>query len=380
MEAGKAGKALDIVRTEVDLNELVGDLHMIIEAMLGRNGEVNLQPPEVYCCPCRVLCDTDRVRGILLNLYSNAAKFTKQGDIALKPPAAYCCPYCVLCDTDRVRGILLNLYSNATKFTKQGDIALKCNTDRVRGILLNLYSNAAKFTKHGDIALNVREVGMDYVPQPPEGYSQVREVGMDYVPQPPEGYSQVTSTPAYQLLKYPDSGPQMPINPLSTSPSLGNLSDLGALRTRPGSTDFGTTGPAPAMVQIISPAVTAPPLDPVSEVDLGRSFHDYDDADRVRGSKEYTQGKGLPLNGGTTEEELLESPWSPSFPNVGMSTEMSLEDSVMASEKYSNLDKLMPRSETWMTDLPTSTTSSVKNLESMLACTRVGIRYLMSLL
>ena len=36
----EAGKALDIVRTEVDLAELVGDVHLIIEAMIGRQAEV----------------------------------------------------------------------------------------------------------------------------------------------------------------------------------------------------------------------------------------------------------------------------------------------------------------------------------------------------
>lgn len=36
----EAGKALDIVRCEVDLVQLVSDVHCIIEAMVGRSGEV----------------------------------------------------------------------------------------------------------------------------------------------------------------------------------------------------------------------------------------------------------------------------------------------------------------------------------------------------
>ncbi len=37
----EAGKTLDIVRTEVDLLQLVHDVHCIIEAMVGRNGNVS---------------------------------------------------------------------------------------------------------------------------------------------------------------------------------------------------------------------------------------------------------------------------------------------------------------------------------------------------
>ena len=36
------------------------------------------------CCCRQVLGDPDRLRGILLNLYTNAAKFTKRGAIALR--------------------------------------------------------------------------------------------------------------------------------------------------------------------------------------------------------------------------------------------------------------------------------------------------------
>lgn len=38
----EAGKALDVVRREVDLVELVSDVHCIIDAMVGRIGEVGV--------------------------------------------------------------------------------------------------------------------------------------------------------------------------------------------------------------------------------------------------------------------------------------------------------------------------------------------------
>ena len=64
--------------------ELVDDVHCIIEAMVGRNSSVSLLDPNIKGVPGVVMGDSDRLRGILLNLYTNAAKFTKQGFIGLR--------------------------------------------------------------------------------------------------------------------------------------------------------------------------------------------------------------------------------------------------------------------------------------------------------
>uniref|UniRef100_A0A7R9VZ96 histidine kinase n=1 Tax=Chlamydomonas euryale TaxID=1486919 RepID=A0A7R9VZ96_9CHLO len=80
----EAGKALDVVRTEVNLPNLVSDVHCIIDAMVGRESGVRLLEPDMGGAARNVLCDPDRVRGILLNLYTNAAKFTKRGHIQLR--------------------------------------------------------------------------------------------------------------------------------------------------------------------------------------------------------------------------------------------------------------------------------------------------------
>lgn len=84
----EAGKALDIVRTEVDVQELVSDVHCIIDAMIGKESGVGLLCPCTEGVPDVVLGDPDRLRGILLNLYTNAAKFTRRGAIALRVSVA----------------------------------------------------------------------------------------------------------------------------------------------------------------------------------------------------------------------------------------------------------------------------------------------------
>ena len=81
----EAGYQLDVGRTKLDLHELVHDVHCIIEAMIGRECSIRLPPPElVDGVPLEIVGDAHRLAGILLNLYSNAAKYTKRGCVSLR--------------------------------------------------------------------------------------------------------------------------------------------------------------------------------------------------------------------------------------------------------------------------------------------------------
>lgn len=70
------------------MQELVSDVHCIIDAMIGKESGVGLLCPCSEGVPDVVLGDPDRLRGILLNLYTNAAKFTRRGAIAMRVSVA----------------------------------------------------------------------------------------------------------------------------------------------------------------------------------------------------------------------------------------------------------------------------------------------------
>ena len=86
----EAGKALDVVRTPLDVPSMVGDVHRIMQAMIGIGGEVNLLPPNISESPRTAIGDPSRLCGILLNMYMNAAKFTRRGSIGLKVHVVPC--------------------------------------------------------------------------------------------------------------------------------------------------------------------------------------------------------------------------------------------------------------------------------------------------
>ena len=59
-------------------------MYCIIEAMIARSSDVVLMKPQLVDIPQFLLGDSDRLRGCLLNLYTNAAKFTRRGAISLR--------------------------------------------------------------------------------------------------------------------------------------------------------------------------------------------------------------------------------------------------------------------------------------------------------
>ena len=62
----------------------MNDVYCIIEAMIARSSDVVLMKPQLVDIPQFLLGDSDRLRGCLLNLYTNAAKFTRRGAISLR--------------------------------------------------------------------------------------------------------------------------------------------------------------------------------------------------------------------------------------------------------------------------------------------------------
>lgn len=66
------------------LQEIVNDVHCVVEAMIGRASDVVLLAPKLCGVPPLVMGDPDRLKGILLNLCTNAAKFTKHGAIVVR--------------------------------------------------------------------------------------------------------------------------------------------------------------------------------------------------------------------------------------------------------------------------------------------------------
>lgn len=84
-----AGKSLDIVRTEVSLSALLTDVHRISEKLMLTVDGVRLLPPHIAPdVPSTVMSDPNRLRGVLLNLVSNACKATRLGSISVSVTVA----------------------------------------------------------------------------------------------------------------------------------------------------------------------------------------------------------------------------------------------------------------------------------------------------
>lgn len=62
---------------------MVNDVYCIMEAMVGHGSELQLAHPSLGQAPQCVVGDPDRLRGILLNLYTNAGDFLPTSPKAL---------------------------------------------------------------------------------------------------------------------------------------------------------------------------------------------------------------------------------------------------------------------------------------------------------
>lgn len=175
------GKRLDIVRSEVVMSDLVGDVHCIIEAMIGRAGSVTLHPPQLHNVPDVVCCDPDRLRGVLLNLYTNAGEGAvgPQGGDVWRTLLPACClahaqsqrsPHMCVCQHVG-RSVLC---WSGWKLGSSGLTAAACVCCHVRvWCCCCCCRPAAKFTKRGHIVLRVRCVTREWTPPAPPGYHAI---------------------------------------------------------------------------------------------------------------------------------------------------------------------------------------------------------------
>ncbi len=81
IEAGR----LDVFRREVDLQELLERVRVEMEAQALEKGlSLTVEPPRGDSSTGAVVTDVDRLRQVLLNLVSNAIKFTEHGGVTLR--------------------------------------------------------------------------------------------------------------------------------------------------------------------------------------------------------------------------------------------------------------------------------------------------------
>src|SRR3569832_1165658 len=78
IEAGR----MDVWLEPVDIRELLEEVADTVRVLIKKN--TNQLKTELECTQRQVMMDGQKLRQIMLNLLSNAAKFTKQGSIAIK--------------------------------------------------------------------------------------------------------------------------------------------------------------------------------------------------------------------------------------------------------------------------------------------------------
>lgn len=80
-----AGRSLEKVEAEVRIDRLANDVHRIAEKLVqGRDTQVTIREPNIEpSCPQAIVSDPHRLRGVLLNLVSNACKATSRGSVTI---------------------------------------------------------------------------------------------------------------------------------------------------------------------------------------------------------------------------------------------------------------------------------------------------------
>ena len=144
-------KRVELTPKIVELNDILSECAMLMESKIGDNVEFNVHIPVL---DYKIKADDKRLKQIILNLLSNAAKFTKKGtiDFYLDP---------IIQSSNNQLEITLHVVDTGSGVPKEVSKTLFdpfCSTDKTQGTGLGLFiSQELADLMHGNITVQSKE-------------------------------------------------------------------------------------------------------------------------------------------------------------------------------------------------------------------------------